>query len=1401
MKNAGVVLMRMRGAIGFKCMVLAALSLGVLGCGSASSSDGSNGVDADNSGADAGSKTLAGISWTSMKGPAGGQILAFAQDPSDKRTLYAATWRGLYQSTDRGESWHTVGGATLNGTRSLGITANGVYACVASMDGIPDLEGKATLYRFLPKTGALEKIRDDCSRVHVSGNRLFVSVNPEQSTESQLQLLMATDTAMALSWKTISPSATIISELIASYEALGSGLPHGLRMTNVLVAGSRIVVNLVVHNDQRVVAFRVLVSDDEGQTYAPVDIGASQGFAVFKLAQDPADAKHLVAVLGAGDGSSFSPNPNELHESFDAGTSWSAIKLPFTEARVLDMAFSGTSYLLAGMARILRLHGTDHSQAEEISLPDDLILALDRLVPDAEQPNVIYGINNEGVFRSDDALKTWKKCSQGIVASPVANVTIHPTDPNVIVTSGNNAFFAQVTRDGGKTWEPSRGSSTMTDEVVFDPHHPSELLLIDEMSVIKRSADLGKSWTRIATRFSGARIVALAASETKGTLLAAVMGTGISRLTGLDPLLPKSDGWDHLYGSSDYAYSIVLDPQDHDVLYASYSPKIFEKSAGIWRYTKTQTEDNGWTQLLKVDDAAGITSIAVDPQSPQNLYAGVVGTKGRIVASSDRGKSWTTLNSDFTFATIHEIAVDPADEKTVYAAPWGGGLFRSTDGGQSFSEITTPTPSIVSVIADPADSKHLYLGDRTSPTIYESLDAGKSWKALVSLDKEKYYRVWSVVLHKGQLYFSVMRRITGILALFADPLSGATFRVDNGTPTELSGSLKRVVVGFHSTKDALYAVSHINGLFKLGATGWSEISQQLPNMGFNQVLVVGNALLVAGGCDFDLTLTRRIGDDTIVNEIYRSTDNGASWTGLLKSNPFKSGIKRVLPHPDNANVLYAATGTGVYLSVDNGATWTAENSGLSFVNIGAMVVGKGTIYVGTLGGGVYAGTIGSDYRITWSASNGPFPRITNVQLRVDPKDSQTLYATAYPGGVFKSSDGGKTWGERNFGMPSFKVTDPMIQGYYNLAIDPQNPKTLYLGIFKRGVYKSTDGAGTWKPMYGSLGQNVAIMQLGITQVKVHPTNSQLVYLASDKGVYLSTDGAENWQAINQGLDSLDVLSLSVLANGSVFAGTNGNGVYTWNASSKSWTHMGSPHGIGSWKVWERRIYQFSSLLYDPKTPGRVYLGHFPGGFFVSQDDGKSWTSSSLGLGNDGMFSLTMHPTQSDVLFAGTYNGVVKSADGGKTWSMKSKGMPPEQWPFAVVIDPKTPDTMYVVTKNGKNKGFCHLNDFCGVVMKSTDGGENWTKIMTGLKETAEYYALVIHPKNAKTLFLSSSDRIFASNDAGASWIPINTGLPARFEGVRDNVAQNLKLSADGKHLILGLIGRGVFRADISGLTF
>jgi photosystem II stability/assembly factor-like uncharacterized protein len=1192
---------------------------------------------------------------------------------------------------------------------------------------------------------------------------------------------------------------------------------------NLLEVGDDLLLSVAIIDHAGVYTYEehmLYLIDPLDGSYQELDPGLRDEVVTTKLVKDPEDDQHLVLAarkkLNADD--TMYPISDLIRESMDGGATWQAFTTNTTYAfhfiKDVDIA-GGKVYFTRISDWILRTSLSDHEAWDTIGMAT---VGVERRVAwlawiefDMADPDIVYGgLDLEagflGLIRSDDDMKTWKAIGGGITSGTPSNLAIHPMNGDIIVTAGNHAHYPHVTRDGGDTWSLLTSGTTMGDEIAFDPHDPDHLILISETTQIMESWDGGLTWDEVATRFTGARIFDIeVSSEGNGMAYASIFGTGISRFgdtDNLDAIIASGEidhQWDHMYNSPDYAYDILIDPDDPTILYTTYSPKIFEGHSSVWRYDSNVTEASGWTELLRVPGSAGITSIAFAVDDPDTMYAGVTGARGTIYVSHDRGEAWEVLSDDLTFSTIHQMAIDPTDEDTVYAAPWGGGLWRSTDGDQTWEWMEIPTVSVSSIVIDPADGDHIFLGDRTKPNVYETRDGGDTWDAIMVQDIDLYYRVSAMALHGDGLYVSVFNIEGSAIGVYEGPLSGTCFRLTDTGPQKVEGDLQRAVIGFASRDDAMYAVSHIEGVYILSGDQWAEVAGALPDMGFNSVTILADGtVLLAGGCDIGLSGMPRVGDPNIINNVFRSGDGGANWEAMLDDDPFGAPIKGIVQHPTNPDTWVAGTGSGVWVSTDGGGTWSHQSGGLDFLPVGSVVMGTSKVYSGSLGGGVFVGAIDPNGAVTWSPTTGPHPNIFNVLLKCDPTNSSIIYATAYPGGVFKSVDAGQTWTECNFALPSFEVSDPQLQGYYSLEIDPTHPDVLYLGIYGKGIYVSRDGAATWFPIYAMGDVPHEFRTLGVKRVAVDPTDTSMVYIASNIGVHrpIATGG---WELINDGLDMVDVISLTIADDGSVYAGTNGYGVYTMEQGGDEWTHMGRPIGFGRWAPWERRLYQYSAVLFDPDVQGTIYLGHFPGGFFVSEDDGRSWRCSTDGLGNDGIFSLTTHPEDHDMLFAGTYNGIWGSHDRGATWFNSSVGMPDEQWPFCVVIDDQNTSVMYTATKNGQNKGFMHRNTFGGIVMKSLDGGETWFPIMDGLRNMSEYYQLIIHPINHSVLFVSSTFGVFISWDAGGSWEPFNAGMPVGDFYIRDNVAENLKISTDGNRLYLAIIGWGVWMVDITEL--
>jgi len=162
------------------------------------------------------------------------------------------------------------------------------------------------------------------------------------------------------------------------------------------------------------------------------------------------------------------------------------------------------------------------------------------------------------------------------------------------------------------------------------------------------------------------------------------------------------------------------------------------------------------------------------------------------------------------------MAIDPTNDSVVYAAPWGGGLFKTVDAGATWTALNIPTVSVASIVIDPDNPQHIYIGDRTRPYVFETHDGGGEWVPTVHLDRDMLYRVSSMTLHQGSLIISVFNRVDKKISLFDEgPMSGATFKLRDGHIEQLHGAMTRAAIGLVSTGENLYAVSHIRGVFRL----------------------------------------------------------------------------------------------------------------------------------------------------------------------------------------------------------------------------------------------------------------------------------------------------------------------------------------------------------------------------------------------------------------------------------------------------------------------------------------------------------------------------------------------------------------------------------------------------------
>ncbi len=326
-----------------------------------------------------------------------------------------------------------------------------------------------------------------------------------------------------------------------------------------------------------------------------------------------------------------------------------------------------------------------------------------------------------------------------------------------------------------------------------------------------------------------------------------------------------------------------------------------------------------------------------------------------------------------------------------------------------------------------------------------------------------------------------------------------------------------------------------------------------------------------------------------------------------------------------------------------------------------------TFYIGTAGGGVWK-TI--DAGRTWQPLMNHVPAAAIGAIAVAPSNPDVIYAgtgqvaARYDigggNGVYRSDDGGKTWHHAG-------LVDSRHIG--KILVDPQHPDTVLVGALghyfgpnhDRGVFRSTDGGKTWQ-------QTLHVDDdTGVVDMAADPANPRVVYAATwqvrnwpwlsyyqpnagpGSGVYKSTDGGVTWKRLGgHGWPTGDLARIGIAA-------ARGNRVY---AVVNDATHPGqsglyrSDDGGATWQAeshasWLPNDY-FSRITVDPNDPDRVYSA----GQSIrrSDDGGKTWHIFKGAPGGDDYHYLWIDPTDTQRMITASDQGAVVTVNGGKSWS-------------------------------------------------------------------------------------------------------------------------------------------------------
>lgn len=551
-----------------------------------------------------------------------------------------------------------------------------------------------------------------------------------------------------------------------------------------------------------------------------------------------------------------------------------------------------------------------------------------------------------------------------------------------------------------------------------------------------------------------------------------------------------------------------------------------------------------------------------------------------------------------------------------------------------------------------------------------------------------------------------------------------------------------------------------------------------------------NADVIWAGCD--------------VGGIYKSTDAGRSWQ-ILNEGLTAQYVERIVIHPRQPRIVYAAGCGGVFKSVDGGRKWRWLRSGFPqpqeyrySAPVGALAMDPSNpdvLYAGigfprkwSYGNGVVYKTI--DAGESWTPLRGiaqSEPEACFFQIAVRPDRPATLLA-ATDKGLFRSDDAGASWRPVGNGLPGPKITD--------VAISPSAPDVVYATVWtepgrlpwRGGVYRSTDGGHTFISVASDLPHVVGKpgephqKTCNFLKVAVDPRDHRHVYAAASSwvgaGLFMSTDAGEHWQRVTRrvqepnmemgwitmgGIPGIKCIAISPVRPDRVFIAGS---MRLWRSDDggRWWKQCFTREVRPGW--WQGNGLETTCIRHmaiDPTDPDRIYFGYADVGLLVSEDGGHSFQRRVEGIPWHGdMAPVAIDPHRPNVLWCGMgkvrrgIGGVAKSLDYGRTWSVVGSpqtGLPNAPTP-ALVLDPSSaPDrrTLYVASIGHG-------------IYKSTDGGATWHPASQGLPTAGPLMprCIVLDPSNPRRVYVSlvwTRDNplggIYVSEDAGGSWRKVN----------------------------------------------
>lgn len=623
------------------------------------------------------------------------------------------------------------------------------------------------------------------------------------------------------------------------------------------------------------------------------------------------------------------------------------------------------------------------------------------------------------------------------------------------------------------------------------------------------------------------------------------------------------------------------------------------------------------SQLLK---SGRIGFITVTPGNLNTLWVGA--PAGGLWKSTNGGVSWTTNTDYLSVIGCSDLAIDPTNTLVMYLATGDGdagdtrsiGVLKTTNGGATWSAtgLTNPVTNnftIRRLIINPNNTQILLAA--TSGGIYRTTNGGTNWTQVTTNS------TYDLEFKPGNpnIIYS-----TGTSFRISTNGGASWTQISNGIPT--TGCNRMAIAVTPADTNYVYVVasnSSNSGLlgFYSAVTGGTAFTQvptgTLNLLGYSNL---GNDTGGQGWYDLCIAASPLDKNEVVVGgvNVWRTLNGGSSWS--IYGHWTGSGAP--FTHADQHDLEYDASGT-LYNTNDgtvyrrNGSAWTEISGtmnisqiyriGLSSLTPNKWITGHQDNGTSIWTGTTYSATLGGD----------------GMDCFIDRTNDQNLFAEYQNGGMRRSTNGGSSWSTCTTNLSG---TAPWVTIWKQ---DPVTASRFYVGL--QDLFVTNNMAAGWSTL-------TAIPATGdVREFAIAPSNNQVIYVLKSAGIYKTTNGGSTWTNVTGSvpvgsgapeyicIDPNDANNAWVVLSGY----SSGNHVFVTNNGGTSWTNVTA----------NLPNIPANCIVYEPGSNDMVYVGMDVGVYYRNATS-SSWTLYNSNLPNVPISELEITPANPSLIYASTY---------------------------------------------------------------------------------------------------------------------------------------------------------------------